>query len=380
MNNSKKKNTADWIIISSDEPWSDVWMPQVHYAFQLSKRYDVVFIDPPNRWTFKNLFNFKLETRKVDNDIIVVRYLNLIPLSLGRVAVYLNDKINQFLISKLLNFKKNQLKIIMWRFDAFRSMYNFENRETTRQIFHVIDPIAGKNLDIPLAKRAELVLITSPKFIDHYLKINSNVLQIGQGVDLDFYRSPVQYNEKEIEQSKNSILLLCTYTDEIDYEFLKRLAEKFSSKNITLIGPNRVTLPPKIAQFDSLIQLKNVNWLGAMPPAKFRKHLDSCRVGLIAYDKSNSVNNLRSPLKIIGYLAAGKPVISNIDSEVPSLVNKGIYYAYEDETFYDYIEASYKENLQFDKHIVNDYLSKMDYDNLLDSIFENLDEPLKAKY
>ena len=43
------------VVVTSDEPWSDVWHTQIHYAAQLSRLYNVVFLGPPNKWSIRNL-------------------------------------------------------------------------------------------------------------------------------------------------------------------------------------------------------------------------------------------------------------------------------------------------------------------------------------
>ena len=114
-----------------------------------------------------------------------------------------------------------------------------------------------------------------------------------------------------------------------------------------------------------------------MNPEAFHKHLSACRVGIITYTYSNyERNNLRSPLKLISYLASGKCIISNIDCEVPSLLNKAIYIVDNDEAYFELIDASYKGNLLFDKASVREFLDAISYDKLLSVIFSKLNEQL----
>ncbi|MBK7969705.1 MAG: hypothetical protein IPK08_12605 [Bacteroidetes bacterium] len=114
-----------------------------------------------------------------------------------------------------------------------------------------------------------------------------------------------------------------------------------------------------------------------MPPVDFRKHLQACRIGIIAYDNSrHDRNNLRSPLKVISYLAAGKSIVSNIDCEIGSLQNKAIYNVTTLEEYFALIIKGYSNELEFDQQVVNSYLKSIDYNALLTLIFEKINQPL----
>src|SRR4030095_2796682 len=136
---------------------------------------------------------------------------------------------------------------------------------------------------------------------------------IGQGADLRFFQKKYSTSELQSVVSWNSILLLGTFSDEIDYALLHRIAERYPSK-LVLIGPDKTSGAESRASFEKLKKRNGVHWLGPMKPESFHIHLSACRVGIITYSYSNfERNNLRSPLKVISYLACGKCIISNID-------------------------------------------------------------------
>ncbi len=367
------------VIVTSDEPWSAVWMPQLHYAYQLSRRCNVIFLGPPEPWTLKSLFRFRYKPEKYNDRLLRIRYLNVLPLSLGNIALRINDWINERVIRKTILSGTTLPDLIAWRFDMIRSIFLFDDRKEARQVFHVIDPIVTCEYDKPLSRSAELVIVTSPKFIDHYRALNNNVLQIAQGVDLDFYMEPARYSEGDVAVSKDSVLLLGSFTDDINYLLLKKIAKQVPN-NLVLIGPKRFSSDVKEGQFDDLIKENKVHWLGAMEPVAFRPHLDACKAGIICYDHDINANNkLRSPLKAIGYLAAGKCIISNIDCEIPSLVGKAIYNVDDDNSFFPMISKIYSGELNFDKIAVEKYLKSIDYNTLLAGIFEKLNKKLPPK-
>ncbi len=366
------------VVVTSDEPWGPIWHTQLHYAFQLSKRYQVVYFDPPEPWAFRNLFSWKQQVKKVSDTLTVIRYFNFLPSFLGKVALKINDAVNESLCNNLM--KKNGYGAIsvLWHFDPFRSFYTFRKNKNIKHIYHVVDPIAGSHLDVEQSLAADLVIITSPKFIEHYRKLNKNVIQIGQGADTQFFQ--VQESDADIQKliSHDSILLLGTISDEIDLLFLQVLANKFPRK-LVLIGPDTTRDAQKKEQFQKLLSIEGVTWLGPMPPVEFRKHLQACSIGIIAYDNSrHDRNNLRSPLKVISYLAAGKSIVSNIDCEIGSLQNKAIYNVTTQDEYFELILKGYSNQLNFDTQAVNTYLQSIDYNELLRVIFEKINQPLAA--
>ena len=53
------------IIIVSNEPWGDIWYSKHHYAYELNKTNQVLFIDPPRKWSFWNLFMQGISKRDI---------------------------------------------------------------------------------------------------------------------------------------------------------------------------------------------------------------------------------------------------------------------------------------------------------------------------
>jgi hypothetical protein len=357
------------IIVTSDEPWSDIWHTQLHYAYQLSKSYNTWFIDPPGPWKLSNLFDFALKPHKVYENLCVVKYKNILPSALGKLALYVNDKVNEWLLKNKFRELRNTGSLIVWHFDPYRTHYSFRDHRA-KHLFHVIDPIAGYNMDKEMARAADSVVVTSPKFVDYYKEINPNVIQVGQGADLEFFKRTYPPGVIQSQVSFDSILLLGTFSDEIDYRFLKIVAEKFPGK-LVLIGPDKTRFGSE--DFRTLCSMDGVSWLGPMPPDKFHIHLLACRVGIIAYTYENyERNNLRSPLKVISYLACGKSIISNIDCEIPLLAGKAIYNVTSDGEFLDLLQKSYLDQLEFDEKAVNDFLNKINYPQLVRKIIATL--------
>src|SRR5688572_5153624 len=163
-----KNDFLEYIIVTSDEPWGDIWHTQLHYAYQLSKRFQVIYVDPPRPWKISNLFDFKPEIKEVSGNLNVFRYKNVVPSFLGRVAVIFNDFINEHLIRKQINGLSRQSELVVWHFDPFRSHFIFRKYPRCKHIFHVVDPIVGFHMNEEMTLRADLVIVTSPKQLSFY--------------------------------------------------------------------------------------------------------------------------------------------------------------------------------------------------------------------
>lgn len=363
------------MIVSSDEPWCEVWHTQLHYAFQLSKRFQVIFLGPPAPWKFSNLF-FRLPgPYSVSPQLSVISYHNVLPSVFGKFSLWINDKVNEYNFKRIWKIFSENPEMIFWHFDPFRSFYLFKEKKKCVHVYHVIDPVAGIHLDIEFATTADLVIVTSPRFLEHYKKLTKNVIQIGQGVDLSGFPNLDNaniVNKGEVDVAQNSILMLGTITNEIDFKLIASLPRK-TGKKVVIIGPDKITKVSAKSLFKELLETPDIIWLGAMRPEDFLKHIKACAVGIIAYDNYGvNDNNQRSPLKVINYLAAGKCVVSNIDCEIPGLLNRAIYRVSEQESFVEKINACYQGKLLFDTDAVDGFLRSIDYRNLLKTIFSKL--------
>ncbi len=363
-----------YIIVTSDEPWSDIWHTQLHYAYQLSKTFRVFYVDPPLPWKPGNLINFSTEVRSVSDTLTVIRYKNWIPATVGRAALLINDWVNKILVKKVMRKSGTYSRLIIWHFDPYRFLFNFRKNRNVKHIHHVIDPVAGFHYDEEMAAKADMVVVTSPKFLEHYHSLNKNTIRIGQGADLEFFKKKFNNETLRAQPSWNSIMLLGTFSDEIDYRLLQLIAEKYPGK-LVLIGPDKTDAEGPRQTIEKLKKTPGVTWMGPMNPEAFHMHLLACRVGIITYTFTNyERNNLRSPLKVISYLACGKSIISNIDCEIPQLTNKAIYIVDNDDAYFRMIDESYGNRLYFDDEKVKEYLESIDYRKLIDSIFRKLDE------
>lgn len=364
------------IIVTSDEPWCEIWHTQLHYTYQLSKKYMVYFVGPPAPWNPLNIFFNQSDVIRISDSLTILTYSNYLPVRFGRIAMRINDFLNELRIRKIAGKNLVGKNLLMWRFDHFRGYFLFRKQKKRKELFHVIDPITNSQFNELFSGNADLVVVTSPKFIDFYRSLNPNTMLIPQGIDLDAYHNSITDNSIH-GVAAESIVLLGTLTDAVDYSLLFRISEQFPGQLI-IIGPDKVCDPQQRLSWVKLRDSGNIHWLGAMSPVEFIPYIKVSRLGLICYSSTGIANNnLRSPLKVISYIAAGKPVISNIDCEIPELENLAIHIVKNTEEMLEKVSLAMSDTVRFDKPTVNAYLNKILYHKLIGQIIDRLSDNVK---
>src|SRR6185436_10762458 len=151
------------IIVTSDEAWSEVWHTQLHYAWNLSLRYMVYYVGPPEKWKLSNLFFWKVPVTRQHDNLFIMSYHNVLPAKmLNGFFGKFNDLVNSFILKRKI--PENKTNIIFWRFTYFRFIIH-PLLHPFRKVYHVVDQYRGKKNDARLAEKSDLVISTSPKFL-----------------------------------------------------------------------------------------------------------------------------------------------------------------------------------------------------------------------
>jgi glycosyltransferase involved in cell wall biosynthesis len=322
-------------------------------------------MEPPEKWSFGRLIQvFRVNVRTISPSLRVIRYLNLLPSGLGAMATMINDKVNMLRCMYVFQGRKPD---IVWHFDPFRSYHLFRTG-SVRHIYHVIDPFYDKRLDKKLATRSDMVIVTSPRFIDYYNELNKNTILIQQGVD------PALVDQFKVlpDSSSRQMVLLGSLTDKVNYGWIIEVVRRTGMK-LLVIGPDLIRDRSVRDEFSSLCDMDQVEWTGPLSPNDYLPMLLPGNLGLIAYRtdlKDEQV--MRSPLKVISYISRGMPVLTNIDCEIPELVGPAIDRV---DTLEEFTASAmnYKaKGPSIDKKTVLSYLSSRRYDELIQTILQRL--------
>lgn len=223
-------------------------------------------------------------------------------------------------------------------------------------IYHVLDDyetlpwwnnfLSGwqlKKLENLTVKRAEKIIAVSQNLVKKYKKVNSNVFLYPTPAELSAYLN-YRFNKdddiNDITRLKKPIAGFIgsgTIPGKLDVELIYNLADKFPQINFVFIGLYK----KKYLDFKRYPNLINLGYKNRELLAAYVANFDVC---LIPYCL-NKYGQSAYPVKIMEYLAMGKPVVSTALPAVEKLAEKKLIYTAENkEDFANKLEIALKEN------------------------------------
>jgi glycosyltransferase involved in cell wall biosynthesis len=216
----------------------------------------------------------------------------------------------------------------------------------SRLIYYCVDEYTAftgvsnglKEIEDALFRRADLVVVSAERLLRSKSPLNPQTHLIRHGTDWNHFRKAIEPGTTvpvELAALPKPIIgFHGLLADWVDYELIKKIAERFSKGSVVLIGGVAVDAKEKIKV---LKNVPNIHFLGRKPygdlPA-FCKGIDVAINPFVINDLTLSAN----PLKVREYLAAGLPVVSTDIPEVRVLENCFIGVTHED--FIDKVETA----------------------------------------
>ncbi len=346
------------IVVTSDEPYSKMWHTQLIYTEYLSKNNIVYFVNPPKKWSIKNIFQNSFQKKEINNKLFILNYINRFPASINFLN-NINERYNEKKLS--IEFKKhNYNKILIWHFDSFRCAFknNFFNTSIIiKRIYHVIDPFYKNPIDRLLCQAANLIIITSPRNNEYYAEFSEKLINIPQCLNLDLQKNLLEGTVRvKLKFDTNYFVLLGTLSDDIDFDWILDLLKNKDFK-LVIIG-KIVNLIQNKDKSELVFNHPQVEYLGLLSPQEFYPILKKAKAGIIVYNEERR-SKVCSPLKALNYIVSGLPVITNIDCEIPELLNNPIYMVNNIDNFNYFVSLALNKSLIFDMDTVNNYLKNV---------------------
>jgi hypothetical protein len=359
------------IVITSDEPWGSVMHTQLHFAYQLSKQYDVIYINPPRVWNPASGFvNFR-RTFRVNSKLIVVPYRHLFPLRYFRkLFTFVNDILTSIAIRNYIPVGKSEL--ILWRFDHFR-FFSAWLPGPYRTIYYAVDDYVGKPGDEQFAKESELVVVVSPRLQQHYKGLSKNVRLIPQCIPEE--DQIVNWDEVNRigEKYGKYLLFIGTFTSEVSVELLSELARKYSNLNLLIVGPVVRHSFDELERLKDFQSLSNVHFVGSIPGLQLKNYVKGASVCLVPYKfQDDRKVHIRSPLKILNYISQMRPVVTSMESELPDQKKMGIYLVNTPAEFIETVGKLIDQPPVIDQEYIMSYLSQSGYARRIDEVLTAL--------
>lgn len=227
-----------------------------------------------------------------------------------------------------------------------------------------------KEIEEELFKISDMVIVSAEKLFTDKKKYNENTHIIRHGTDWRHFRkSLVESTEipAEIRDLPKPIIgFHGLLADWVDYELIKKIAEKYKNGSVVLIGKIAVDAEQKVKILDDV---KNVYFLGRKPYETLPNYCKGFDVALNPFI-INDLTLAANPLKVREYLAAGLQTVSTDIPEVRIL--KHCLVGTNHEHFIEQIENAL--NNPIDKETISDEIKHESWDAKVDELREIMTE------
>jgi teichuronic acid biosynthesis glycosyltransferase TuaH len=163
-----------------------------------------------------------------------------------------------------------------------------------------------KGFEQRVAADADIVVAANPLVDERWRRLGSVSRLIPYGVDVEAY-SAVEQSERPLDVDLPPPIagFVGHINDRIDLALLEAIADR--GRSVLLVGPRTHT--SQALRLNALIARPNVRWVGPRSFADLPPYLGAIDVGLVPYQDS-PFNRGSFPLKMLEYLAAGRPVVA----------------------------------------------------------------------
>ncbi len=173
-----------------------------------------------------------------------------------------------------------------------------------------------REIEEDLFRRSDLVIVSAEKLFESKKDYNPKTFIIRHGTDWKHFRTALDPATKIPDEIANLPRPVIGFhgllADWVDFELIKKTAERFSSGSVVLIGKITVDAEKKIRILDGV---SNIHFLGRKPYGELPAFCKGFDVALNPF-AINELTLAANPLKVREYLAAGLPVVSTDIPEV----------------------------------------------------------------
>lgn len=322
-------------IICFSHDWTGDPLSKTHLMRVLSKDNRILWVNAiANRMPttsskdikriFSKLKRFTEPIREVEPNIHVLN-----PLA---IPTYGNEAVRNFNEKFLLRQVKNAMKGLAFRhpvnmvFNPAAGLLAGKLGES-ELIYYCVDEYTAftgvsaglREIEENLFKISDLVIVSAEKLLESKKKFNEKTYIIRHGVDFSHFRRALDHTTEIPEEIKNLPQPIIGFhgllADWVDFELLKKTAEKFKNGSVVLIGKIAVDAEQKIKILDNI---PNIHFLGRKPYSELPKYCKGFDVALNPFAISE-LTLAANPLKVREYLAAGLEVVSTDIPEVKIL-------------------------------------------------------------
>lgn len=322
--------TRNDAIICYAEDWGRLPSSTQHLMRKLSSNHTILWVDSLGLRVptvskgdvgriFSKIGKFFAGVNEVEPNIFVLSPL-VIPLFKYSLIRWVNRQILKFNIKRFLR-KNNIESFIQWSscptsaimLNALGEKANVYYIGDEFSEFTQFDNELVASLEKHLLVQCDMIFVVSERLVETKSKFNAQVYRLPHGCDFEHFAKTEKLAESDIpgdlQEIKGPIIgYYGLIRDWFDFEMLRDIFSRRREWSLVLVGPCDTD--------SSLIDnLPNVHLLGSKPYQELPNYLKGFDVCIIPYERSEITINA-NPLKLLEYLASGKPVIT---TDLPSV-------------------------------------------------------------
>jgi glycosyltransferase involved in cell wall biosynthesis len=272
---------------------------------------------------YRDLTSRCVKVKKQEKEIYIVSIVDSV-LSPQKIT----DKLNKILekISQINNQNKPELKRIIWSFFPMFVEY-LDNIKSDLTIFDAVDnwiehpsfskykELLKKNYQI-ITQKSDLIFTVAENLLDFFKEFGreKDIFWIANGVDTAHFKNKGANKPREFRKIKQSIIgYVGIIQQRLDIDLMEYLAQKNQDKSFVLIGPLWPVYFRKFrrsaVEIKRLKKYKNINLLGRKPYKLSSNYINNFDLAISPH-KVDNFSKYTNSLKVLEYLACGKPVVS----------------------------------------------------------------------
>ncbi|MCF7824322.1 MAG: glycosyltransferase [Candidatus Marinimicrobia bacterium] len=181
-----------------------------------------------------------------------------------------------------------------------------------------------------LIRKVDIVFRVSEKLLSDRSVENTPLVEIPNGVDFERFNAALHEEVNVPSDLKDLSRPIIGFSGSIgpwiDIDLIRKVAQKNPEASVVLIGLNE-----KNSRLKSLLEEKNIHFLGMKQRTEVPNYLANFDVCLMPFDKGQVGEGLL-PLKMFEYLAVGKPIVAISSKTMHDFINV-LFLAEDDDSF-----------------------------------------------
>ena len=345
------------ILIISNEPWGDIWYSKHNWAYELSQKNQVFFINSPKRWSIKDLFCEIITIKKYSETLKIIDYNNRLPFTRFEFIYWVNALIITKSIRKKIK-KEGVLETVFWSFDPYRFPYP-KQLNAVKSIFFRVDKFPLLKRERTLLKNVDGLVVTAEILLKNTNAKNNLVLS--HGISIEEFES-----NSKIEYKPGFLIYVGNIDYRMDVSLLKKILIAFPTQNFLFIGKLVDTANETFQEIFFQKKYPNLILHGVEHFKNLKNYIANAKACLAPMDISIDGNEIHHH-KSLQYLAMGKPIITPIFND--SINNDEMMLGYKNST--EAIERIQNlENTETEEKVQNriSYSKQFLYSNLIKEV------------